>query len=248
MPRGGSFTDIWRVPLLATLILAALPATAPAATPGEACRDQAAIAEQATGIPSGLLLAIGWRESGVRDAGSGALLPWPWAVNRDGAGRILASQEEAVSYVRAAQAQGAHSVDVGCFQISLLHHPYAFASLDEAFDPAANAAYAARFLTSLHGLTGSWESAVAAYHSSDPARGLPYRDSVLAAWHGYGATGAYIPAAGNGRVVMGMHIWTPSVAVATPVYAAPSYPRATPIPIRATRLPAVITPASARRL
>jgi hypothetical protein len=223
--------------LLATLLLATLTAAAQAATPGEACREQAAAAEQATGIPSGLLLAIGLRESGVRDGGSGALLPWPWAVNRDGAGRILASHEEAVSYVRAAQAQGAHSIDVGCFQISLLHHPYAFANLDEAFDPAANAAYAARFLTSLHGLTGSWESAVAAYHSSDPARGLPYRDGVLAAWHGRGFTAAAgAPSVANGMVIMGMHIWKPSTASATPTY------------IRTSRLPAVITPAGARRL
>ena len=30
-------------------------------------------------------------------------------------------------------------IDVGCFQVDLFYHPYAFTSLEEAFDPDANA-------------------------------------------------------------------------------------------------------------
>ena len=231
---------------MAALLTLAFPAIAVAGTPGEACRDQAAIAEQSAGIPPGLLLAIGKRESGASDAATGTTLPWPWAVNRDGAGRYLASPSEAVSYVRGAQAEGAHSVDVGCFQISLLYHPFAFSSLEEAFDPAANAAYAAKFLTSLRASTGSWESAVAAYHSADPSRGGPYRDGVLATWHGVPGGGGPMPGPGPrvtsvafrtmvNPLVMGMHVWTPGNALA---------PAA---PARRGRMPAVVVPAAFTR-
>ena len=41
------------------------------------------------------------------------------------------------------------SVDVGCMQISLTYHPDAFSSMDQAFDPASNADYGARFLAQL---------------------------------------------------------------------------------------------------
>ncbi len=51
--------------------------------------------------------------------------------------------------VAAMRAAGMQSIDVGCMQINLRAHPAAFASIDDAFDPAANADYAARFLRDL---------------------------------------------------------------------------------------------------
>jgi hypothetical protein len=83
---------------------------------------------------------------------------------------------------------------VGCFQVNLMHHPYAFARLEDGFDPAANAAYAGAFLTSLRQRLGSWEAAVAAYHSATPERGEAYRARVFAAWNQPGG-GTAIPAA-----------------------------------------------------
>ena len=77
---------------------------------------------------------------------------------------------------------GTRSIDVGCFQISLLYHPAAFASLEQAFDPDANARYAARFLLTLFARTGTWEAAVAAYHSADPTLGFAYRQQVFSTW------------------------------------------------------------------
>ena len=56
--------------------------------------------------------------------------------------------------------------------------------VDEAFDPDANAQYAARFLASLKSRLGGWPEAVAAYHSMDPARGERYRTLVYASWKG----------------------------------------------------------------
>ena len=106
-------------------------------------------------------------------------VPWPWAIDADGEPRLTASKEEAVSRTRALQRSGVRNIDVGCFQINLQNHPSAFADLEQAFDPVANAQYAARFLTSLRTRLGGWEAAVAAYHSSYPERGIPYRQAVL---------------------------------------------------------------------
>lgn len=189
------------------------------------CRDQAAIAERAEGIPAGLLLAIGKRESGRYDMTSGTTVPWPWAVNREGDGRLFETREEAVAYVEAAQRVGVESIDVGCFQINLKAHPLAFRSIEEAFDPAANAAYAAHFLAELHAREGSWQTAVAYYHSANPWFGSPYRDAVLATWRGLPGVSADLPSETlmppAERVVMGIHIWTPRTA-----YSAMAIPRA----------------------
>ena len=73
-------------------------------------------------------------------------------------------------------------MDVGCTQINLMYHPNAFASLDDAFDPERNAAYAARFLTDLFHQAGSWPHAAAAYHSQTPELGTDYQRKVLEAW------------------------------------------------------------------
>jgi hypothetical protein len=75
------------------------------------------------------------------------------------------------------------SIDVGCMQVNLMHHPEAFASLDDAFDPSHNAAYAGRFLTALFAGLGDWGTAIAAYHSRTPGVGEPYRDQVVATWN-----------------------------------------------------------------
>ena len=91
--------------------------------------------------------------------------PWPWTINAEGTGRFFESKAEAIAAVEALQARGVRSIDVGCMQVNLMHHPHAFASLDEAFDPQANAAYGARFLSALHHDLGAWPAATAAYHS-----------------------------------------------------------------------------------
>jgi hypothetical protein len=172
---------------LAALLLclfAAAPARAEAVMalgPGQQCRAAIRAAERAAGIPAQLMAAIGRVESGRR-AADGSVNPWPWSINAEGEGRIFESKAEAVAAVRALQARGVRSIDVGCMQVNLLHHPDAFASLEQAFDPAANAAYAARFLVELHGQTGEWPAAAALYHSATPELGAEYRRKVMAAW------------------------------------------------------------------
>ena len=146
------------------------------------CEAAGTLAERAAGLPAGILLAIGRIESGKWDAFRRRVAPWPWTMNAAGRGQLFGSKDEAVGTVGALLAGGTRSIDVGCFQVNLLHHPSAFANLDEGFDPDATARYAARFLISLFARTGSWEGAVAAYHSADPALGGPYQQQVYATW------------------------------------------------------------------
>lgn len=150
--------------------------------PRDACEQAGLIAEQTHGLPAGLLLAIGRVESGRWDSGQGRTVPWPWTINAAGKGAWFETPDEAVRTVRALLESGTRSVDTGCFQINLMYHPAAFGSLEQAFDPMANAGYAARFLVDLYARHGSWEAAVEAYHSADPVRGFAYRQMVYASW------------------------------------------------------------------
>ncbi len=193
-----------------------------------ACDAAGAAAERRYDVPSGLLGAIGRVESGRRDPATGRIAPWPWTINAEGRGHLFDSRSDALSATQALQRSGVSSIDVGCFQVNLMYHPSAFPTLEDGFEPASNADYAARFLVSLQAKTGSWEAAVAAYHSADPERGNPYRDRVLAGWSRDGLPAASLlplaPAAPKAFVVRvvtwspppatarGMRIWTPSAA------------------------------------
>jgi hypothetical protein len=66
--------------------------------------------------------------------------------------------------------------------VNLFYHPEAFATLDVAFDPEINAQAAARILTRSQGAGGSWEGAIALYHSATPVLGANYLRQVQAVW------------------------------------------------------------------
>ena len=149
------------------------------------CAAAIAAAERDAGMPAGLLGAIAKVETGRR-APDGSVQPWPWSYNAAGDGRYAASQAEALQEVRAIQARGVRSIDIGCMQINLLHHPNAFPSLEAGFDHVTNIAYAVRFLRELHTRMGDWNQAVAMYHSATPERGLVYQQRVMAALSGQG--------------------------------------------------------------
>lgn len=160
----------------------ALPFSLATVSPGEQCRTAIAAAERGHGVPPQLLASIGRVESGRRDPVSGVSGAWPWTINAEGAGAYFESKAEAIQAVQALQARGVRSIDVGCMQVNLKHHPTAFANLDMAFEPAVNADYAARFLVELHEQTGDWIKATADYHSSNPEEGGPYAAMVTAVW------------------------------------------------------------------
>jgi hypothetical protein len=148
------------------------------------CEQAGEQAERDFALPRGLLLAIGRVESGRKELRTGRYTAWPWAINAQGQGMLLESRDEAVNQVRSLQARGIRSIDIGCFQINLLHHPNAFRGVEEGFDARRNASYAGQFLTFLFARTGNWNDAVAAYHSAEPERGSAYRARVFASWTG----------------------------------------------------------------
>ncbi len=173
-----------------TLALAALPLDTAAARDSvdqgdEAwllCAENADEIEKSRGLPPFLLTAIAKVESGRWHDLSGEALPWPWTVTSEQGGRYLPSKEAAIREVRRLQNEGVVSIDVGCMQVNLLHHPDAFDDLEAAFDPVQNISYAASFLSDLQRRLRSWTRAIGRYHSATPEFSGSYRFKVLRAW------------------------------------------------------------------
>lgn len=147
--------------------------------PGRVCREAIRLVQMGAAMPAQLMAAIARVESGRPD-GHGGVHPWPWTINAEGQGYYYDSKAQAIAAVRALQARGVKSIDVGCMQVNLMYHPDAFATLDQAFDPVANARYAAAFLTRLYGQTRDWTKATALYHSATPELGDAYQRKVAA--------------------------------------------------------------------
>jgi hypothetical protein len=152
------------------------------ADPGAVCEAAVAAAEGAGRLPPRLLHAISLVESGRADTKTGLVRAWPWTINAEGEGRFFDTQFQAIAAVEALQARGVQSIDVGCLQVNLMYHPRAFPTLQDAFDPRSNAAYAARFLNALFAEAQDWPHAIGAYHSETPALGEAYRALVMARW------------------------------------------------------------------
>jgi hypothetical protein len=181
-----------RTPILAFMLAgwmasAAVPAHALAVDPliegAKQCTNHLPRFERQYGIPTHLLSAIASTESGRYHSGLKIKLPWPWTINAEGKGYYFDTKEEAIATARKLRASGVRSMDVGCMQVNLLHHPGAFGSLEQAFDPQSNVAYSASFLRSLYQETGSWKDAAGDYHSKTPQLGTKYVGLVYNSWH-----------------------------------------------------------------
>lgn len=178
---------LWVV--LTCLVVACRPATAEDAPEGQSwaaaqsalCNAALRDAENRHGTAPGLLAAIAKAESGRPVPPLRGLQPWPWVVNADGAAVYFESKPAAVTWTKLALARGVQQMDVGCMQVNLQFHPDAFQGLDDAFDPAANADYAARFLRRLRDEAGGdWMTATGYYHSRTPLLAADYRERVTA--------------------------------------------------------------------
>ena len=227
---------------------------------GEAsCEAAGAEAERAWQLPPGLLAAIGRIESGRYDPATGKVAAWPWTINAAGQGHYFDDSASAVAAVRDLQMQGVRLIDVGCFQVDLFYHPEAFTTLDDAFDASSNANYAARFLSELYARTGSWEAAIADYHSAVPEEGGPYKMRVMADWQGGGfRIATALPPLRAARAADGVavlisaaalrvHVFTPAAFTARlPVALAAASAADSFTPVRrggaSARLPRVIVP------
>ncbi len=142
------------------------------------CATAITLAERRHKIPRQLLAAIASVESGRWDKETQANIAWPWTVTAESEGKFYPSRQAAIRAVGALQQRGIRNIDVGCMQINLAYHPDAFPSIQEAFDPTANVAYAANFLNRLYKQKGNWSKAVKFYHSSNPKRQRHYGAKV----------------------------------------------------------------------
>jgi|GEM_PF-949646 len=135
--------------------------------------------EKKLSIPADTLHSISLKESGKSHSQHKIRVVWPWTVNVEGQGHYFNSKREAVLFVRKQLLSGKESIDVGCMQINLKHHPKAFVSLEHAFDPRMNVAYGAEFLKSKHVQLGCWHKAIAHYHSATHSLGFKYKQDVI---------------------------------------------------------------------
>lgn len=175
-----------RFALLVSAIFLAAPA-ANAASDGliegaKQCTQYFPTEERSRQIPVHLLAAISTTETGRYHEGLGMLVPWPWTINVEGKGYYFNSKAEAIAATQKFLGQGKRSIDVGCMQVNLKHHAKAFRNLNEAFDPATNVGYAARFLSTNYAEMGNWIQAAAAYHSRTKSRGNSYLGRVEKNW------------------------------------------------------------------
>jgi hypothetical protein len=175
------------LPALLGLLWLASAAAAPAPAPdwltaqSSLCQAAIAAAETKYKLPPNLLGSIAKVESGRPIPSLGQVHPWPWTINADGQGLFLDSREAAVAWARQGLQRGVQLMDIGCMQVDWQFHPNAFRSLDQAFDPTANADYAARYLRSLHDeANGDWNVAVGWYHSHTTDLAADYRERVAA--------------------------------------------------------------------
>ncbi|MFC0386646.1 lytic transglycosylase domain-containing protein [Muricoccus vinaceus] len=173
------FLSRTRLTVLAALLFAPAGAMAQSAL---SCRQAIEVAEREFNLPPRLLAAIARVESGRRDSATGQVDPYPWTINAEGRGSTYPSKAAGIAAVREMQAGGMRSIDVGCMQINMRHHPNAFSSLEEAFEPLTNVRYAASFLRNLMAEKQDWQQAAASYHSRNPEFAVPYLNRVLAAW------------------------------------------------------------------
>ncbi len=192
---------------LSTALAAAPMASASAMDEAGACLGLIKSAEKSQAIPEGLLKAIGFTESG-RVTADGRRVPWPWTVNADGQGYYFETKKDAIAFVEELQARGVSVIDVGCMQVNLYYHPNAFASLESAFDPATNVAYAARFLNELKSETGDWGVATQYYHSRTLQIGRAYAGRVTLNSFGkvISNIGPIVPLSPGEKIALGLEV------------------------------------------
>lgn len=154
--------------------------TPTASLAGGLCEAAAERAARNNSVPLPILQAVALAETGRNPTGQreAALRPWPWTIHSNGRGHWFATRTEAVHFVTQLIGRGQRNIDIGCFQINLHWHGAKFRTIDQMFDPQANADYAAQFLSALFRQTQDWRSAVGRYHSRNPDKSAPYLERL----------------------------------------------------------------------
>jgi soluble lytic murein transglycosylase-like protein len=125
------------------------------------CAVLAKQAERDYDIPSGLVQAIAQVESGHN----------PWAVAVGSKTMVKNDKDDAARVIRSRPAKGIY---VGCMQLSVKHHEWAFDDKLDMLDPAQNVDYGAQLLVELQEATGNWSKAVQRYQGGSPAQQQRY--------------------------------------------------------------------------
>ena len=151
----------------------------------ELCDAALRQAESRYHLPANLLQSIAKAESGRPITSLADIRAWPWTIDADGTGLFLDSKAAAIAWVQ--QQVHRHSfVDVGCMQVDLHYHPDAFASIDDAFDPTANADYAARLLLDLYPWRGrrqlGYRRRAVSLADADACGGIPRPRGIGGRW------------------------------------------------------------------
>lgn len=147
------------------------------------CRPHIAQAEKNIRAPKDLLYSVAIVESGRKNKATKKVEPYPWTINVNGKDTFFPTKEAAVDGVKKLQKQGVKSIDVGCMQVNLHHHKKAFKTIEDAFDPQTNVAYAAKFMGNLRKELKSWSRAVAHYHSKNRKHHIKYQRKVYHVWN-----------------------------------------------------------------
>lgn len=173
------------ISLTLVIITPSLVSAAPIQVIGNAwklCDFQTQKVEQEKGIPRYLLKSISLAETGRWDRQKQANVAWPWTVTALGVGNYFQNKVEALKHVRFLQANAITNIDVGCMQVNLHYHGDAFASLEDAMDPATNVNYAAKYLKGMYQTARSWTKAAGFYHSKTPRYFQAYKLKILKYW------------------------------------------------------------------
>lgn len=135
--------------------------------------------EKRLNLPEDTLYSISLNETGKMHSNKKIKMSWPWTVNVEGTGFYFDTQDEAIDFVKQQIRDGKESIDVGCMQVNLKHHPEAFESIEQAFNPRHNIGYAASFLRNKYEQLGTWSQAIAHYHSATHHLGEKYKKNIV---------------------------------------------------------------------
>lgn len=124
-------------------------------------------------IPPEILTAIAIKESGVKGRF------WPWTINLNGQSIYLETRQKAIDTAKRLLSQGIKNFDVSLMQVNWRWNGHRFASIESAFDPVVNLRVASQILSEHHKSTGTWQAAIARYHSRSSSLGQRYVADVL---------------------------------------------------------------------
>ena len=137
---------------------------------------------QESGVPVIILKAIAKTESETTVFLSKEKVyrgAWPWIINYQGRSHVFHNKKEAAVFAQKLLNKGIKNFDAGLMQIHWRFHGKFFKNIQHLFDPESNMRYAAYLLLKARLQSGSWEKAIALYHSKKPVHARRYIKRIL---------------------------------------------------------------------